>query len=442
MAEREREEFSFIKEQIKDKPIDKRQVLKKGAGAIFLGLLFGAAACVAFVLLHPLFSEMLGKKPDEFSVEIETEEATELEILESTEHVEEVETESEEIENQELPAVKPETETLVQIKELELTDYQMLQNKLYMIGKNANRFIVTVTGVSSDTDWYNNAYESSGQAAGVILGDNKRELLILTEYKAIQEAEEISVTFIDNVTVTANLKKYDGNTGLAILSIDMEQIEVSTKNAISYVVLGNSKKVSLGNVVIAAGSPLGTIYSLGTGNITSVGNTIHTTDHNYSVFTTDIVGNDNSSGVLLNLKGEAVGLVMQDFGTETDGSTLTAISISELKSTIEMLANGRDIPYLGLKVVTVTDKIAEKNEIPQGVFIKEVGLDSPALSAGLQNGDIITALDGVEIFTEDEFSEKVLTLQPGNTIEVTVKRQGMDAYNEITCAVTAGILAY
>lgn len=69
--------------------------------------------------------------------------------------------------------------------------------------------------------------------------------------------------------------------------------------------------VAQGNIAIAIGSPLGTNYSIGTGNITSVGNVIHTADATYTVFTTDIVGSSSSSGVLLNLNGEVVGLVMQ-----------------------------------------------------------------------------------------------------------------------------------
>ena len=75
---------------------------------------------------------------------------------------------------------------------------------------------------------------------------------------------------------------------------------------------------------------------------------------------------------------------MQDYRGSGDDNTLTAISVSELKKIIEMLSNGKDIPYLGLNVVTVTEQIAQEYDIPRGVYIKEVMLDSPALVAGLQ----------------------------------------------------------
>ena len=277
-------------------------------------------------------------------------------------------------------------------------------------------------------------------ASGVIIGDNGSELLILTEHKVVKDAGQIHVTFIDDVTVNAYLKKYDGNTGIAILSVALEDVGESTRNRILYGALGNSNTVAQGNIAIAIGSPLGTNYSIGTGNITSVGNVIQTIDATYTVFTTDIVGSSNSSGVLLNLNGEIVGLVMQDYSGNGDDNTLTAISISEVKKLIEMLSNGKDIPYLGLRVVTVTDKIAADYELPKGIFVKEVLLDSPAFEAGLQNGDVIVEIGGEEISTIDAYEEKVLALQPGSMIPVIVNRQGMNEYLRLECRVTVGIL--
>ena len=92
-----------------------------------------------------------------------------------------------------------------------------------------------------------------------------------------------------------------------------------------------------GTIAIAIGSPLGTNYSILTGNITSTTNSISTIDHNYSVFTTDIVGSSNGSGALVNVDGEIIGIVMQGYSSAGDENTLTAISISELKALIEML---------------------------------------------------------------------------------------------------------
>lgn len=423
------DEFSFIKEKIKEKPINKKRLMKQGALTIGFAVIFGIVACFVFTFLRPIMENMLYPKEDPLisipGDEPESEWQTELseEPLE-TEAVEETE---------------EATETVI-VKELELSDYQMLQNKIYAIGKEANRSVVTVTGVVSDTDWFNNSYESKGQASGIIIGDNGNELLILTEHKVVKDAGQIHVTFIDEGTVNAYLKKYDGNTGIAILSVPLQDVKESTKGRIAYAALANSQTVEQGNIAIAIGSPLGTNYSIGTGNITSVGNVIQTTDATYTVFTTDIVGSSSSSGVLLNLNGEVVGLVMQDYSGNGDDNTLTAIAISEVKKVIEMLSNGRDIPYLGLKVVAVTDNIAVECGLPHGIYIKEVRLDSPAFAAGLQNGDVIVELGGKAVSTVEAYEAHVLSLEPGTITEIIVKRQGMDEYLEVEYKVSAGIL--
>ena len=442
----QKEEFAFIRERIKQKPINKKRLFKHGVSTVGWAVLFGVVACFVFTVMRPVMENwlfpqqdpMMEIPKDQWETETLGTETGGTEALVVPEETETLELETQEPETQE-PETQEPTQTII-TKELELSDYQMLQNKVYAIGKEANRSVVTVTGVVSDTDWYNNAYESNGQASGIIIGDYGSELLILTEHKVVQTAEEIRVTFINEVTVGAALKKYDGNTGIAILSVELKQLDDNTRNGISYAVLGNSLPVSQGNVAIAIGSPLGTNYSIGTGNITSVSNVIQTIDATYTVFTTDIVGSSNSSGVLLNLDGEVVGLVMQDYSENGDNNTLTAISISELKNVIEMLSNGKDIPYLGLKVVTVTDKIAEDFEIPTGVYIKETLLDSPALEAGLQNGDVIVAMNGAEVSSVEEYQAKVLEQEVGSSIEITVKRQGMEDYIELECSVVAGKL--
>lgn len=430
MADEGKKEFAFIQEKIKERPLNKKRLFKYGMIVVGFAVLFGLVACFVFTLMRPVMEEWLYPKEDptisipedEWDTTEELTEGEDTEYLEEDTETQEEDTKEQEAES-ETQSEQPQVQETVIVKELELSDYQQLQNKVYAIGKEASRSIVTVTGVVSDTDWYNSAYESRGQASGVIIGDNGSELLILTEHKVVQTAEKIHVTFIDEVSVEASLKKYDGNTGIAILAVNLGLLEENTRNRISYAALGNSLGVSQGNIAIAIGSPLGTNYSIGTGNITSVGNVIQTADATYTVFTTDIVGSSNSSGVLLNLEGDVIGLVMQDYSGNGDSNTLTAISISELKKLIEMLSNGRDIPYLGLKVVTVTDKIAAEYEIPQGVFIKEVLLDSPAWEAGLQNGDVIVEIDGAAVDSIEAYEEKLLSVEPGTSMEVVVNRQ-------------------
>lgn len=425
---RDEQEFAFIKEKIKDKPINKRRLLIRAGYHLFCAVLFGAAACFAFVFLKPHIEQWLYPKDDPTITipkdDVETENPEDSEGASSTQDG------TDESENQ----------TVYVQEALEVEDYQELQKKLYSIGKQANKSVVTVTGVSSKTDLFNTSYESENRASGVIIGNNGQELLILTEKKVIKDAQAINITFIDNYVVPAALKKYDGNTGIAILSVPLTQIPEETLGKSSVIVLGNSLVTSQGTVVIAIGNPLGGNYSILNGTITSSQNKVSTIDNNYTIFTTDMAGSETGGGVLINLSGEAIGLILKDYSKESERNTITALSISELKQIIEDLSNNQDIPYLGLYVSTVTDEIAATYGIPKGVYIKSVKQDSPAMAAALQEADVIVEMNGEPVSSVEQYNQMLLSINPGETVTVKIKRQGADAYIDLECPVTAGIL--
>lgn len=168
----------------------------------------------------------------------------------------------------------------------------------------------------------------------------------------------------------AKLVRYDGNTGLAALTVDLEDLEDSTQNAITVMKTAGLNTIHKGSIVIALGSPLGTNYSILTGTITATNNEISTPDNNYSVYTTDIVASENGSGVLINMDGELVGVVMQSYSAAS-ANTLTAVEISELMPVIDLLFADKEVPYFGVHISTVTQHIAQKYDIPKGVYIKK-----------------------------------------------------------------------
>ncbi len=427
--EQNEQEFAFIKEKIKDKPINKRRLLIHAGFNLLCAVVFGVVACFVFVLLKPYLEEWLYPK-EESTISIPKDDAPQ----EGEEDGEEEEEEKKE------PPPQPESQTVVVQEELEIEDYQKLQDKLYNIGKQANKSVVTVTGVTSGMDWFNTPYENENRAAGVIIGNSGQELLILTEKKVIVDAQEINITFIDGTMASASLKKYDGNTGIAIISVPLEDIPEAVLGQMAVAPLGNSYVVSQGTTVLAIGSPLGANYSILCGTITSSKNEVSTIDKNYTIFTTDIVGSENGSGVLINLKGEIIGLVLQDYSSPNDRNTITALAVSELKQVIEDLSNGRDVPYVGLRVSTVTEEIAKEFSIPKGVYIKSVEMDSPAMAAGMQEADVISKINGEEVATVEQYNQKIYALSPEDTITITIKRQSGEAYVDLDCAVVVGVL--
>lgn len=421
--------MEFVREQIKEKPVSRKKALKKVGLAALCGVVFALTACIVMLLFSPFMRDAIltGDEP---------------ESVEGTDNDSQSEEESSDTESEDVSESEQPGDTEIVIPDISLTigDYQNLQNELYRIGNQANKSIVTVTALTSETDWMNNAYETEDQGSGVIISQDHNYLYILTEKRVVPDASRVSITFIDEAKAEASLLKYDGNTGVAILAVERRQIEESTENAIAVATIGNSFAVTNGTIVIALGSPLGTNYSILTGNITSVNNEIVTWDKNYDVFTTDIVAGENGSGILINTNGEIIGMVIQAFSGSQEISTLTAVSISEISAIIERLTEAKDIPHVGLYVSTVTNAISNTYDIPKGVFIKEVLTDSPAMYAGLQSGDIITHINGEEIYSDATYSSKIRMLLPGTTCEITVLRQNGNNYMEVKCEVEIGIL--
>lgn len=400
--------MDFIREKIKEKPVNKKRIAMKVGMAVLCGLVFALTVCAALAFLLPRLQDIAVSEDSEG--------------LGHTEHQNSQSTES----GTEEFLFPPDFN-------LSISDYQTLQNELYQIGSKVNKSIVMV---GSSTEWMENAYETSGQGVGTIIGSDNYYLYILTEARYFADTEHIRVTFIDETGADAKILKQDANTGITVLTVENRQLKEKTKNMLAVAELGSSYTVENGAVVIA----LGTNFSIFTGNITSVENEFTTLDKNYAVYTTDIVGGVHGSGVLVNVRGEVIGMVMQSFGSPQELGTLTVVPMTEIRDMVEQLKNGRDIPYVGLYISTVTEGISEDYDIPKGVYIKDVAADSPAMKAGLQSGDVITHINGEKVETDDDYSEKVSQLIPGTTCEITVNRQNGDGYYVVTCVILVGIL--
>lgn len=428
----------FIKEKIKDKPVNKKQLLQKGMATIGYAILFGFVSCLVFCALRPKIDSWFAPGEDQW-VGIPKDTLSDEENAPDSQADSEQEASSD-TKEAEKEDQKQKTVYITEKKEMTLDDFQVLQNQLYQIGNEVNKSIVTVTGVSEGVDIFDSPYEATGQASGLIIGNSRKELLVLTEYQVIKDVKSIRVTFINNDTVNADLKKYDGNTGIAVLGVPVEKIAKTTMNQIETAVLGNSLSLRQGKIVVALGSPLGTNFSILTGNITSVANTITTEDRNYTVFTTNIVANAKGNGVLVNTDGEVIGLFLKSSNIQKEQNTLTAVSISELKDIIELLSNGLNIPYIGIKGSTVTDAISKEYDIPKGVYIKEAVVDSPAMTAGLQTGDVIISVGKEEITSMRDYQQVLLGLKKGEEVKITANRQNAQGYKKFTCTVEVGVL--
>ena len=427
----------FMREKIKQKPVNKKKLLRRTVITAVMAVVFGLVACVTFLILEPVISNRLypEEEPKEikFPEETVTEEMKPEDMLVNEEDVEEaaeaVETElvDEQIEEQ--------LEKILSQVEFHLEDYQSLYDEMRVLAQDASRAVVTVAGVTSDVDWFNNIYENVASASGVIVADNGKAMLILVSAGNLNGADSIEVTFCDQTQVEAELVQKDENTGLAILSVPLSSIGEKTMDAINVAELGSSNGPNLlGTPVIALGSPLGTGGSISYGMVTSTGTIIDLPDAAYKRLTTDIYGSRNATGILINLRGMVIGII-DNVNTGNDMSNLlTAYGITELKRTIEQMSNDEERAYLGVHGADVPKEAIEDTQIdtPAGTYIREIEIDSPAMAAGIQSGDVVTRVGNTDITTYNEFLEVLRSSKPGDVLTVRLTRQGHEMRVDVT----------
>lgn len=424
MEEKQNQDIEFIKEKVKERPLNRKKLLKRTILTASMAVIFGLIACLTFLVLEPVFTNLL--YPEEEPQQVELKEENINEEMRPEDMILEEETESE------APAIQ---QTVVEKVELELSDYQRLHRLMYSLTQQMAKSMVTVTGVETDMDWFDNIYENQGQTAGLIVAENGKELLILTDLATIAEVDSVKVTFSDGTQAEAELKGNDQETGLAIVSVVFENIEETTRESIQTATLGGSGSSLLGSPVIAMGRPLGTSTSIVYGMVTSADTWVNLADHNVRTLTTDMMGAANGSGILINLSGQVVGIIRS--GGKKD-ALITAYGISDLRRIIEKLSNGQEIAHMGIMGTDVPEEVHEKLGVPMGAYVTGIRMDSPAMQAGIQSGDVIVKLGTADIASFSDYQEAMMTLSPDLAVTVKIMRQGAEEYQEMAVDVILG----
>ena len=423
----------FLRETIKQKPVNKKKLLRRTLTTVAMAVVFGLVACFTFLVLEPVISNRLYPEEEAEEVRFPEETATE-EIKPEDMLVEEEKDETGEIVQTELEEEQIE-EILSQVQ-FSLGDYQLLYDEMAELAQDVGRSVVTVTSVVSDVDWFNDTYENEASASGVIVANNRQSILILVDAGMLNGTDSIIVTFCDQTRVNAELVQKDDATELAILSVPLVDIEEETMDVIEIADLGSSNNGNLlGAPVMALGSPMGTSGSVCYGVITSIGTVIDEADSAYKAITTDIYGSRNATGILVNMNGMVIGII-DDLNTGSDMSNLlAAYGISELKRTIEKMSNNKERAYLGIHGADVPKEASEELGMPEGAYVREVEMDSPAMAAGIQNGDVVIGIDDVPITNYNGLLDVLHNSEPEDTLDFVLMRQG----REMNATVTLGI---
>lgn len=424
--ENDQKPYNFLKEVIKEKEMTKKEIWIRIGMLLAGAVLFGVIAAFTFAFVQPHADVLVNGTAESPRVDIPKDE--------------DPDSQTTSVSTSSVSAAPEVTEAPVQPEApaLGLSEYQQLYQDMLMVAEVPQHALVTVIGIKNQMDYFNQNYESQQQISGLLVADNGQEFFVLTEYRVVENVERIQLTFWDGTMVDALFQKYDPDTGLAILKVALSDVPEETKEEIQVAPLGNSYGVSKGEPILALGSPIGYSNSVAYGVVTSVTNKISTIDTEYNLLTTDIIGSKEGSGILVNLDGEIVGIIAQNYSSEDN--IVTGLAISQLKQLIENLSNNAALPYIGIKGQDVTSEIYDKTGIPKGVLVNTVEEDSPAMMSGIKEYDVIVKIAEDKVSTLKQYRDKLSKYAPEDTVKVTAMRKGAEGYVEVTFDVVIGEL--
>ena len=309
-----------------------------------------------------------------------------------------------------------------------------IQTTITQAVKKVGPAVVTVVGtIPSQMSRFGPTGPQTVSGSGVFISDKG---YILTNNHVIDGVTDVTVVLSDGTQEKATIVGADMYSDIAVLKTDGKVPAVAS--------LGNSDVLNPGETVIAIGSPLGDFKNTVTvGVVSATGRSIDT-GNGYTIdglIQTDAAINQgNSGGPLVNLAGEVIAintLIVRNSGTGTVAEGLGfAIPINTAAAVAGQIIQNGSIshPYLGVNVQPITPDIANAYNLPvqYGAYVTNVAPNSPAGTAGLQNGDILTSLGGTALDATHSFINTLFTFKAGDQITVIFNRNGQSRQVQIT----------
>ena len=290
--------------------------------------------------------------------------------------------------------------------------------------------------------------EAAASGSGVIIGKNDTELLIVTNHHVVSDSNSLSVQFVDGTSADAEIKGEDSDADLAVIAVKLSDIPSSTMSAIKVAEFGDSDETEVGDQVVAIGNALGYGQSVTTGIISAKDRDVETEEGTESgLMQTDAAINPgNSGGALLNMEGQVIGINVAKYSStdvEGMGYSIPSTKVKEIVNQLSTLETRSKVSeaergYLGIQAKTVDAETSEAYAIPQGVYVYKVISGEAAETAGIQEKDIITKLDGQTVTSYDDLTNLLARYAAGTTVTVTVQRPSGNAYEEKELSLTLG----
>jgi serine protease Do len=246
--------------------------------------------------------------------------------------------------------------------------------------------------------------------------------IIVTNNHVIEGASRISINFNDGSKLPARLIGVDPDSDLAVLRVDARNLMAAP--------VGTSSDIMIGETVVAVGNPFGLSGTVTTGVISALGRSVPSQEQGRTF--TDFIQTDasinpgNSGGPLLNIEGKVVGINVAIYAN-AQGIGF-AIPVDRAKKVIEDLLRYGAVHsvWIGAVTATLTPEEARRQDlgIPRGAIVVRVFDGSPASTAGLRVGDVITAVDGRSVDSRESFSTATATATTGTPLTLSILREG------------------
>ncbi|MCM1425625.1 MAG: trypsin-like peptidase domain-containing protein [Eubacterium sp.] len=311
--------------------------------------------------------------------------------------------------------------------------------------------VVSISNTYTETMSYfgqSMSSEAVASGSGIIVGENDTELLIVTNYHVIADADKLMVQFVEGSEAEASVKGTDADMDLAIIAVPLTDVSGTTLNQIAIATLGDSNDLKVGEPAIAIGNSLGYGQSVTTGVISALNRDMELSDGSTGTFiqTDAAINPGNSGGALLNIKGEVIGINSNKIGGSVVEGMGYAIPISAASPIIADLmlretknkVSEEERGFLGISGISVTAEVSSTYGMPEGVYIAQVYEGTAAAAAGLQKGDIINSFDGVKITSMDELQKLLEYYAKGDTVDLTVMTIADGGYRSKTVSITLG----
>ena len=354
-----------------------------------------------------------------------------------------------------------EEESIPQTSTVKVTAQAEDSDAVVVVAKEAMPSVVTISTMSVEEmrSFFGGTQEIQVQGAGtgVIVNKNESELLIATNNHVVEGATQLSVGFVDQSSVEAQVKGTDVDNDLAVVAVQLSDIPAETLSQLKIATIGDSDELELGQPVVAIGNALGYGQSVTTGVVSALNRDLSLTDESGTAITsTGLIQTDaainpgNSGGALLNMAGELIGINEAKTSSSGSGGSVDnigfAIPIDKAEDSLKELMNlptrekvdPSEASYLGIEGETITQDITQLYGIPTGVGVVAVEQGSPAEKAGIQQGDVITQFDGRAVANQQQLSDTLQYYKAGETVDVTLQRADNGKYAGQTVSVTLG----